>query len=61
MIYKKQIGEPNKGSVILVHGLGEHSKRYEKLIQMLSKKGYAAHFFDWPGHGKSSGKKDTPK
>lgn len=57
MIYKKQIGEPTKGSVILVHGLGEHSKRYEKLIQMLSKKGYAVYTFDWPGHGKSSGKK----
>ena len=57
MLYEKQIGDPSKGSVILVHGLGEHSKRYEKLIQMLNKKGYAVHVFDWPGHGKSTGKK----
>ena len=61
MIYKKQIGEPNKGSVILVHGLGEHSKRYEKLMQMLNQKGYAVHSFDWPGHGKSSGKQGHTK
>jgi len=57
MLYTNQTGKPTKGSVILVHGLGEHSGRYEKLSQMLNQKGYKVHIFDWPGHGKSPGKK----
>ena len=57
MIYKKKFGEPLKGWVILVHGLGEHSQRYSKLISLLNKEGFAVYTFDWPGHGKSKGKR----
>ncbi|RLF58775.1 MAG: alpha/beta hydrolase [Thermoplasmata archaeon] len=57
MIYKETFGKPEHGWVVLVHGLGEHSGRYQNLIQMLNKKGMAVSVFDWPGHGKSSGKR----
>jgi lysophospholipase len=57
MIYKEKFGTPSKGWVILVHGLGEHSHRYSKMISMLTKEGYAVYAFDWPGHGKSDGKR----
>lgn len=57
MIFKDKIGTPKKGWVVLVHGLGEHSGRYKKLIQMLNNQGFGVYTFDWPGHGKSSGKK----
>jgi len=56
MIYKKRVGNSQTGTVILVHGQGEHSGRYETFIRMLANQGYAVEFFDWPGHGESSGK-----
>jgi lysophospholipase len=57
MFYKEKFGTPSKGWVIVIHGLGEHSKRYHKLISMLNKEGYAVYAFDWPGHGISDGKR----
>ncbi|NJE25139.1 alpha/beta hydrolase [Thermococcus sp. MV5] len=57
MLYKAKFGEPEKGWVILVHGLGEHSGRYGRLIKMLNDAGFAVYTLDWPGHGKSGGKR----
>ena len=57
MTYKARYGNPDKGWVVLVHGLGEHSGRYRKLISMLNFAGFAVYTFDWPGHGKSGGKR----
>jgi len=50
------------GSVIcIVHGLGEHSGRYEDVSSVLEKAGYAVMTFDMRGHGKSSGRRgDAP-
>jgi len=38
MIYKETFGKPEHGWVVLVHGLGEHSGRYQNLRQMLNRK-----------------------
>jgi len=57
MIYSLKRGEPKKGWVLIVHGLGEHIGRYDKLIDMLVKEGFGVIGFDLPGHGKSSGKR----
>lgn len=59
-IYKAKFGNPERGWVVLVHGLGEHSGRYGKLISMLNEAGFAVYTFDWPGHGKSPGRGGTP-
>ncbi len=56
-IYKAKSGTPERGWVVLVHGLGEHSGRYGKLIEMLKEAGFAVYTFDWPGHGRSPGKR----
>lgn len=56
-VYKAKFGTTERGWVILVHGLGEHSGRYGKLISMLNDAGFAVYTFDWPGHGKSPGKR----
>lgn len=57
MIYSIKKGEPKKGWVVVVHGLGEHIGRYEKLIDGLAERGYAVLGFDLPGHGRSPGKR----
>lgn len=47
--------DPIGGAVVIVHGLGEHSGRYTRLVNELSAKGLRAVTFDLPGHGKSPG------
>lgn len=42
-------------AVLLVHGLGEHSGRYEGLAQWLLARGYAVRSYDQRGHGQTSG------
>ncbi len=56
-IYKAKYGRAEKGWVVLVHGLGEHSERYKRLVEELNGKGFGVYAFDWPGHGKSPGKR----
>ncbi len=56
-VHKAKFGSPNRGWVVLVHGLGEHSGRYKRLIKELNDAGFAVYTFDWPGHGKSPGKR----
>jgi alpha-beta hydrolase superfamily lysophospholipase len=41
--------------VLLVHGLGEHSSRYEHVANHLTRRGFAVYAFDHYGHGKSDG------
>jgi alpha-beta hydrolase superfamily lysophospholipase len=45
--------ENPKASLLLVHGLGEHSGRYAHLVEKLCKAGIAVFTFDGRGHGKS--------
>lgn len=55
------IYEPKKKAkavFIIVHGMCEHKKRYEKLLKYLSDNGYAAVIYDQRGHGKSVRNKD---
>jgi len=46
-----------KGTVCLVHGLGEHSGRYAHLAAFLNQASYALLAFDLRGHGKSEGQR----
>jgi alpha-beta hydrolase superfamily lysophospholipase len=47
--------------VCLVHGLGEHSGRYNYVAEALNQAGFAFLSFDLRGHGKSPGKRgDAP-
>lgn len=48
-------GVPPRGTVVLVHGLGEHAGRHERLAQHLSAWGFAVVGHDQCGHGESSG------
>jgi len=51
----------SRGVVCLVHGLGEHSGRYDHVAAVLSAAGYAVAAIDLRGHGRSPGRRgDTP-
>ena len=43
-------------SVLIVHGLGEHSGRYEHVGEHLAAAGLAAHAYDHRGNGASGGR-----
>jgi acylglycerol lipase len=47
--------EPPTAVVVLVHGAGEHSGRYEHVAERLVGDGYAVHALDHRGHGRSQG------
>lgn len=47
-------GKP-KAVIALIHGLGEHSGRYEHVASALTDAGYVVASFDLRGHGKSTG------
>ncbi len=44
-----------RGAVLIVHGLGEHCGRYERLAQWFNQRGYAVRGYDQRGHGQSPG------
>ena len=48
-------GAAPRALVLIVHGLGEHSGRYEAVAQQLNGWGFAVRAFDLCGHGLSSG------
>jgi alpha-beta hydrolase superfamily lysophospholipase len=46
---------PSRATICLVHGLGEHSGRYEQMAAFFTSSGFAVFSFDLRGHGKSEG------
>jgi lysophospholipase len=48
---------PGAPSVGIVHGLGDHSGRWERVGRTLQKEGFNAYALDLPGHGRSEGKR----
>ena len=46
-----------RANVLLVHGLGEHCRRYDHVILKLAAAGFAVAAFDHIGHGRSGGKR----
>lgn len=54
------MAESPKASMLLVHGLGEHSNRYLHLVEKLNEINISVFSFDGRGHGKSAeGKPDA--
>jgi len=48
---------PARGSVLIVHGLGEHIGRYHHVAARLNEWGWDAFGYDQRGHGRSDGKR----
>lgn len=47
--------QPLRGVVCLVHGLGEHARRYAHVARMFNQAGWAVVSYDHRGHGQSPG------
>ncbi len=55
---RRWLPEPGCRAVVcLVHGLGEHSGRYEHVGEAFTAKGLGLYTFDLRGHGRSSGRR----
>lgn len=46
-----------KGSLLIIHGLGEHQGRYAHVAKFYSENGYQVFSYDQRGHGLSEGKR----
>ena len=46
-----------KGSIVIVHGLGEHIGRYQHVAAFLNGRGWRVVAYDLRGHGKSEGER----
>jgi alpha-beta hydrolase superfamily lysophospholipase len=52
-------GPARRGTVVIVHGLGEHGERYVRLAADLCREGWAVQTWDQRGHGASDGPRGT--
>jgi alpha-beta hydrolase superfamily lysophospholipase len=48
-------GIAQRGTIVVVHGLGEHAGRYEPIARRLNEWGFAVRGYDHYGHGESGG------
>jgi lysophospholipase len=57
IFFQKWIAPKAKAALVLIHGVGEHSGRYNNLLNALKGKGISVFAIDHRGHGKSHGKR----
>jgi alpha-beta hydrolase superfamily lysophospholipase len=55
-IHRAPVENP-RGTVVLVHGLGEHSGRYDHVIDVFHEAGLSVIAYDQRGHGQSPGRR----
>jgi alpha-beta hydrolase superfamily lysophospholipase len=59
--WRPEAVESSRGGVVLMHGLGEHSGRYQHVAQFFNALGMSVRTFDHRGHGRSGGARgDVP-
>ncbi len=55
--YRAWLPAKERAVVLILHGLGEHSGRYEHVARHLVGLGYACYALDYRGHGRSAGRR----
>lgn len=53
--------DPKAPAVAIIHGLGDHSGRWERVGRTLQSRGFVAYALDLPGHGHSEGRRGHVK
>ncbi len=51
------VNETSRAIAVLVHGLGEHSGRYDHIVEVFTQRGIGVVRYDLRGHGKSTGQR----
>ena len=57
LFLNKEIMDNSKAVIVIVHGLAEHSGRYDYLANKLHESSISTYRFDHRGHGKSDGER----
>jgi alpha-beta hydrolase superfamily lysophospholipase len=57
IFYRNLSAEKEKARLVIAHGLGEHSGRYDRVINRLVPEGLSIWALDFCGHGRSGGKR----
>ena len=57
IFYRNGYAHPEKARLIIAHGLGEHSGRYQQVIHRMISEGLSVWALDFCGHGRSEGKR----
>jgi lysophospholipase len=57
LAYRSWLAHDPRATLLLVHGLGDHSGRYRHLALEMAGAGVSVHAFDLPGHGRSPGQR----
>lgn len=53
---RRHVPTSPRGLLVVVHGLGEHSGRYDHFIDYFGSRGFAISMYDQRGHGRTDGK-----
>jgi len=57
IFYRNWLVASPKALIVIAHGLGEHSGRYEKIATQFNQEGFSVYALDHQGHGQSDGSK----
>jgi len=57
LFWRSWVPEKPAGVLLIVHGLAEHSGRYERTASHFAERGLACYGFDLRGHGRSEGRR----
>lgn len=55
LFFTKDVVDASRAAVLIVHGMAEHSGRYDYVKNKLNAAGYSVYRYDNRGHGKSKG------
>lgn len=56
-VFRPEPGVPIRGHVTILQGLGDHIGCHQAAAELFCKRGYICAGVDWPGHGRSAGKR----
>lgn len=57
LFYQVWRGSESRGTIVVTHGLAEHSENYNRFAQTMAEDGWTVVGWDLRGHGKSEGKR----